>query len=145
MMAYGFLYVMAVIFAFLAAITILIPFLILLLSILWALQAVRNGFHRKQKWYLWSSTITTRVGKWVDETVIKSLPQMVQDIFYQTFSEPPDIKAQKARERRDIVNIILVKKRVTGSTEIYERLAIGEMSARCWWESQPTRRQIVLQ
>jgi hypothetical protein len=125
--------------------TILLVLSTLLLLLLWSFQAIRRFFRYKQKWYLWDSMVTTRLGKWVDDTVIVPLPKMMQNIFYKVFSEHPDREAQQLKKRENVVNIILVKRRVVDGIEVCERLAIGEMSAHCWWESQPMRGRIVLQ
>jgi len=140
----GLLVTITLLIALLAPVTVLLLVLTLLLLLLWLFQAMRRCCRHRQKWYLWDSMVTTRVGKWVDLTIIL-LPKKLQIVFYKVFSEYPDREAQQDRGGRDVVNIMLVKRRITGGTEVCERLAIGEMSANCWWKSQPTRRHIVLQ
>jgi hypothetical protein len=122
--------------------------LTLVLLLLWVFQGVCNFFHRKEKWYLWDTMATTRLGKWFDENVIENLPKWAQNTFNSIWSGSPDRESHELREKQNkynVVNIILVKRRVVDGVEVCERLAIGEMSAHCWWESQPTSRQIILQ
>lgn len=133
-----------------ALLPIMIVLLILLLLLLWAYEGFCRGIYRNEQWHLWDDAIImTRFGQWIDETIIVNLPRRAQDAFYQAWSESPNRELYIERESQadyyNVVNIMLVKRRVIDGLEVCERLAIGEMSARCWWKSMPTRRQVILQ
>ena len=148
LLAIAFFIAIALVVMLLAGMIILVALLTLVLLLLWGFQGVCNFFRRKEKWYLWDAMVTTRLGEWVDETVVEGLPKWAQTAFYRVWSESPDRESHELGERQkhyNVVNIILVKRRVVDGIEVCERVAIGEMSAHCWWESQSTRRQIILQ
>jgi Heterokaryon incompatibility protein (HET) len=147
LLAIAFFICIAIVVTLLAVMTMLLALLTLVLLLLWVFQGVCNFFHRKEKWYLWDTMATTRLGKWFDENVIEDLPKWAQNAFYRVWGGSPDRESHELGERQNyynVVNIILVKRRVVDGIEVCERLAIGEMSAHCWWESQPTSRQIIL-
>ncbi|KAF8854442.1 HET-domain-containing protein [Acephala macrosclerotiorum] len=120
------------VFISIAIAVMLLAVLTLVLLLLWVFQGVRNFFKRKEKWYLWDTMATARSGKWIDETVIKALPKWAQNAFYRAWSGSPDRESHELEEGQNynnVVNIILVKRRVVDGIEVCERLAIDSYLA----------------
>jgi hypothetical protein len=96
------------------------------------------------------------IGSLVDKHVLGKLPIRYQRFIFKYWSKPiDDIELEQSKGQREgyqctpsdhnIVNIMLIENFPERGTDFCEGLAVGEMSAQCWWDSQPTQRQVILQ
>ena len=141
----------------LIALCIIIPSVMILVGIAcWIFQKIFNSFSgTTRKWYAWDSMRCTRPGRWVDQKCVDGLPLKYQSFLYKFWSTPmDDIELEQSRWQRqryqwkedyNVVLIMLVESHPSRGADVCERLAVGEMSARCWWDSQPIQRRVVLQ
>ena len=97
-----------------------------------------------------------QLGSLVDKHVLGKLPIRYQRFIFKYWSKPiDDIELEQPEGQsqgyqctpsdHNIVNIMLIENFPERGTDFCERLAVGEMSAHCWWDSQPTLRQVILQ
>jgi hypothetical protein len=141
----------------LVAFCIIVPLVILLVGIIcWISQQIFNSFPGiTRKWYAWDSMSRTRPGRWVDENFVDRLPLKCQRFLHKFWSKPmDDIEMELSKWQRqryewnnnhNVVLIMLVESHPVSGADVCERLAVGEMSAHCWWDSQPIHRRVVLQ
>ena len=122
--------------------------MILLFSSCWIYQTIFNAINTRRKCYAWDSIRRTQLGSLVDKHVLGKLPIRYQRFIFKYWSKPIDdieMEQSKGPSDHNIVNIMLIENFPERGIDFCERLAVGEMSANCWWDSQPTLRQVVLQ
>jgi hypothetical protein len=135
---------------------LVIVLMILLFSSFWIYQTIFNAINTRRKCYAWNSIRRTQLGSLVDKHVLGKLPIKYQRFIFKYWSKPiDDIELEQSKGQREgyqctpsdhnIVNIMLIENFPERGTDFCERLAVGEMSAQCWWDSQPTQRQVILQ
>ncbi|KAL2060689.1 hypothetical protein VTL71DRAFT_9330 [Oculimacula yallundae] len=140
----------------LALCIIIQPAMILVGIFCWTVQKFYNSRPGATKmWYAWDSMRCTRLGRWIDRKCVDRLPLRYLCFLYRFWSKPTDdIELEQSRwqKQRDqpqtdnnVVLIMLVESHPRRGADVCERLAVGEMSARCWWDTKPVQRRIVLQ